>query len=349
MSNRVPKLRHHKGTGQFCVVLGGQYYYLGKNHDEAQRRYDAMIQEWLANDRCAPAPPVPEMSITELCVRYFKMAQGYYSAAEILAIRAALRTVRRLYGPEPVTAFGPKKLKAVRQVWVDDGNSRRYVNRKTSIVKRMFRWAVSEEIIPSPVLHSLESVRGLGRGRSEARELPPVQPVDWKTVEATLPHLPDPVAAMVQIQAFSGMRPGEVLRMRMREINRDGKVWLYTPASHKTQHLGHTRTVFLGPKAQAILRDFFKADPDAHLFTRGATGKPYSVVTYRCAVTRGCEAAGIAAWLPRQLRHNKATEIRRAYGLEAAQTALGHVKMDTTEIYAEKNIALAMRVAEETG
>ena len=39
-----------------------------------------------------------------------------------------------------MTKFGPLKLQAVRQVWIDDGNSRRYCNRKARIVKRMFRW-----------------------------------------------------------------------------------------------------------------------------------------------------------------------------------------------------------------
>jgi hypothetical protein len=41
--------------------------------------------------------------------------------------------------------------------------------------------------------------------------------------------------------------------------------------------------------------------------------------------------------------------VRRRYGLEAAQAVLGHAKADTTEIYAEKNLALAAKVAIEIG
>src|SRR5439155_564319 len=41
-------------------------------------------------------------------------------------------------------------------------------------------------------------------------------------------------------------------------------------------------------------------------------------------------------WQPNQLRHTYATEVRRTYGLEAAQVLLGHSKADTTETYAGK-------------
>jgi integrase len=54
-------------------------------------------------------------------------------------------------------------------------------------------------------------------------------------------------------------------------------------------------------------------------------------------------------WSPHQLRHSRATDIRRQYGLEAAQVTLGHSRMNVTEIYAEKNHELAVRVAREVG
>src|SRR5262249_27495914 len=39
-------------------------------------------------------------------------------------------------------------------------------------------------------------------------------------------------------------------------------------------------------------------------------------------------------WCPLQLRHNHATEVRRRYGLEAAQVMLGHSRADVTQVYA---------------
>jgi integrase len=54
-------------------------------------------------------------------------------------------------------------------------------------------------------------------------------------------------------------------------------------------------------------------------------------------------------WHPNQLRHLHATEVRRRYGIEAASTALGHEHLSVTEIYAERNVELARRIAAEIG
>jgi integrase len=49
-------------------------------------------------------------------------------------------------------------------------------------------------------------------------------------------------------------------------------------------------------------------------------------------------------WHLHQLRHNAATRLRKDFGLEAAQVILGHRTLAVTEIYAEKNVAAAMRI-----
>ncbi|MEO2032790.1 MAG: tyrosine-type recombinase/integrase [Planctomycetaceae bacterium] len=57
----------------------------------------------------------------------------------------------------------------------------------------------------------------------------------------------------------------------------------------------------------------------------------------------------VDTWAPNRLRHSAATEIRKRYGLEAAQVILGHAKADTTQIYAERDATLAQRIAREVG
>ena len=54
-------------------------------------------------------------------------------------------------------------------------------------------------------------------------------------------------------------------------------------------------------------------------------------------------------WHPNQLRHSVATRVRKEHGLEAAQVLLGHSKADTTQIYAERNEALATEIAAKIG
>ncbi len=52
---------------------------------------------------------------------------------------------------------------------------------------------------------------------------------------------------------------------------------------------------------------------------------------------------------PHQLRHNYATNVRREFGLEAAQILLGHSSADVTQIYAERDMGRAARVAAKIG
>jgi integrase len=78
-------------------------------------------------------------------------------------------------------------------------------------------------------------------------------------------------------------------------------------------------------------------------------GLKYTRHSYRVAVQRACKRAGILPWSPRQLRHTRATMIRKAYGLEAAKAVLGHADTKITEIYAERDLELAMRIMREIG
>ena len=54
-------------------------------------------------------------------------------------------------------------------------------------------------------------------------------------------------------------------------------------------------------------------------------------------------------WSPNQLRHTKATEIRKHFGLEASQVILGHAAADVTQIYAERDAEKAREVARKIG
>jgi site-specific recombinase XerC len=54
-------------------------------------------------------------------------------------------------------------------------------------------------------------------------------------------------------------------------------------------------------------------------------------------------------WVPNQLRHSAATEIRRQFGVEGAQIMLGHSSADVTQIYAERDLAKGIEIARRIG
>jgi integrase len=108
-------------------------------------------------------------------------------------------------------------------------------------------------------------VRGLRKGRSDARETPKVLPVPVNDVYAVVPHLPPTVAAMVQLQLLCGARPQEVTTIRPSEITDLGNgVCYYHPHAHKMEHMDRDKVIVLGPKACEILRPWLDRDPCAY-------------------------------------------------------------------------------------
>src|SRR5690349_7106196 len=55
--------------------------------------------------------------------------------------------------------------------------------------------------------------------------------------------------------------------MKGRDLDMSGNVWIYKPPLHKTTHHGHDRTIYLGPKAQDVVRPFLQTNIDAYLFS----------------------------------------------------------------------------------
>jgi integrase len=122
------------------------------------------------------------------------------------------------------------------------------VNHRVSRIKRAINWAVAEELIPPFVHHGLQAVTGLGYGRTGARETQPVRPVPDEHVDAVFPFLPPQIAAMIQLQRLTGMRPGEVVKLRACDIDRSGEIWIYERRDHKNRWRGHRRMIPIGPR-----------------------------------------------------------------------------------------------------
>jgi len=274
---RIPSYRLHKASNKAIVTLDGRVIYLGDwESEESKAEYQRIIAEWLSNGRRLPDIPardaLAERTINSLILAYWQYAKTYYQkngepTSELSCVHQALRYLKETYGHTPASEFGPKSLKAVRGVLIRADLCRKVVNDHTGRIKRLFRWATEEELVPPSTFHALTAVRGLSRGRSEARESEPVHPVPEAEVEAIKPFVSRQVWALIQLQWRTGMRPGEAVIMRACDLEMSGRIWLYRPSSHKTQHHGHERVIELGPQAQKIIKEFLKPDLGAFLFS----------------------------------------------------------------------------------
>jgi integrase len=390
----IPSYRLHKQSGQAIVTLadgsGNRRDVLLGPYGSAESRaeYARVLAEWESNGRRLPRAAGAALPVAELILRYWRWAEGYYRddeghpGQELDNLRVALRPLRKLYGHTPAKDFGPLALRAVQEQLVGRGLSRNVVNARVNRIKRCFKWAASCELIPAGVYAALRTVPGIRHGRGAARETQPIKPVLVEHVEAALPFLPDPVAALVRVQLLTGCRAGEVMVMRAMDLNMSGQVWTYRPGSHKNRHRGLDRVIYLGPQAQAVVRPFLTTDLQAYLFSprryvdamharraerrvtrrtpsellRKRKEKPlrtpaerYDRRSYRQAIVRACAKANVPTWSPLQLRHTAATLIRAKYGLEAAKVILGHTRIETSQIYAERDLGRAEQIMADMG
>jgi integrase len=408
----IPSYRRHKSSGQAVVTLtdpsgNRRDVLLGAYGSTASRQeYARVLAEWEARGRRLPEREGDaDLTVLELILRYWEHAEKYYRhtdgtpTGEISALQYSLRPLKFLHGDTPARDFGPSALKAVRELLVKGYDHPKYgrqnpicrnqINARVKRIRRLFKWAVENELLPASVHHGLCAVPPLKRGRTEAKESERVIPVARAIVESTLPILPPLVADMVALQMESGMRSGEMVIMRGIDLDTTGKVWLYRPLTHKTAHHGHERIVPIGPKGQAILRRHLKPDVQAFLFSpadsiaafraeqrknrkskvqpsqqcrskknpRKRPGERYSSRSYALTIRQAIErhnrkatdAERIPHWHPHQLRHLRALELKREAGLDVARAVLGHRSPILTEHYATLDVGKAAAVMEKIG
>ncbi len=295
-----PAYRRRNGYDQAIVTLTDfvtkkrRDYWLGLyGSSESRELYFRLIAEWEAGSRRLPQLPSSRRasrddhdadtdqapSVNRVIRAYWQWVKLYYSPSERATQHAALRLLRKLFGSLRASEFGPNRLRLLRDEMVrGDATadpprrpwSRKHVNGQVHRVCAMFKWAASHEMLPASVYQQLKTVTSLKRGRTPAREPSRVEPVAIELVRATQAFLSRQVNALIDLQLYSGARGGELFKLRPIDINMNdrGGIWTITPDDHKTAHHGHSRTIFLGPKAQQVIEPFLADRPvDAHLFS----------------------------------------------------------------------------------
>ena len=383
LTKRLPKLCRDRD--QAVVYIDGEKIPLGRYGSRvAQREYDRVVGEWLQRGRTTATGDAT--SLAQILVAYLKYAKKTYrkngkETEEVGKVKALFKVVRSLFTNCLAEDFGPLALKTCMTKMVELDWGRTYINDQRRRMVQVMKWAAAHEMVSGQCVVDLQQVSGLRKG--EAPEGEPVKPVDDAAVYATAQLLNPILKAMVKLQRATGCRPGEVCIVRPCDIDKGSEVWVYRPHTHKTEHVGKERSIPVGPKAQAILKPFLNRDDEIYCFSpreaeehrlrelhvkrttpiscgnrpgkrSGRRGPSrlrdhYDSRSYARAIKRACEAAEIETWTPNQLRHTRATEVRAAHGLEAAQMVLGHSNAKVTEIYAERNLAAAIAVALASG
>ena len=370
------------------------------NSPESLEAYSKYLRELQGE---VPEPPPPSENTMLMFLDRFstdklpclpKSEQGHYQVMICL--------IADIFGSDMAAAFGPLKLKRAREIFTEQKVrnadrlwSRTQVNKQTRRLVKIFKWGVTEELIPAAQWHALEAIEPLKKGESDAPEKKPIRPVKWADVENTMSVASPTVAAMIRLHWLTGMRSSNLCELRACDIDQSKEVWEYIPAEHKNAWKEQHLFIAIGPTAQALLFQFIHSrEPHEYLFsprdakiwdgiqrmtensakrksirqltasTRRMRLNPkfrdkYDSHAYRNAVLHAIKKANklaekngsamVESWHPHQLRHSRGTEIRKRHGAEAAQVSLGHAMLSATEIYAERDMELARKVAKDMG
>jgi integrase len=285
---------------------------------------------------------VKTLTIKDLGKRYLKAMTVKFGkeSKEPQYLSYAVRDCIKLFGSSPADAFSPPELKAVRASILKSGCVRRTANKRTQQIIRMFRWAVEEGLTPADQWQRLLAVEPIGKGHYGAVDNPKVQPVSTNDMNKALEFVSDEARDALKILAITGMRTGELLRMRPQDCDMSGRHWIYKTEIHKTGRKTGATSIVIPEPATLILSGRMPRDFTKPWFRHGLSW-------LRLAVCRACVKAGIPHWHPHQLRHQMATRVAESLTRGDAQKLLRHHDPKMTDHYAVETDATLLRIADQ--
>jgi integrase len=196
----------------------------------------------------------------------------------------AFNVLLNRYGDEPAAQFNPVKLADCQRHMIEKGWRRGVVNARINRIRRVFRWFVRDMLVPADVWSWLTAVPDIRPGRGVASDdrqllLPKpskaVKPVDDALFWQSIAVLPPTIAAMAQVQYWTGARPQDVCGMHAGQFETDTTPWVCRPESFKNSHPQDTEdgpssyAIVFGPKARAVIAHYLNQarDTGGYLFT----------------------------------------------------------------------------------
>lgn len=159
-----------------------------------------------------------------------------------------------------------------------------------------------------------------------------MDPDDVRQLLCVIDHLRD--RAMILLLLRTGMRIGELLDTRVRDVNlKERKILIFEGEKNRTG-----RVVYFSNDALVALKDWFKArDPNKEFLFYSQRGPTISYPAVRMILCKYLDKAGLSdkGYTLHRLRHTFASELLNAgMRLECLQKLLGHTSLEVTRRYA---------------
>jgi len=235
-----------------------------------------------------------------------------------------LNNLKEFFKDVDLREITPLMIERFRKSRLKAGNSKSTTNRYLALMKKMFSIAIGEGYadenpVKKLVLYS-ESDTLKERILAENEEA--------RLFATSSKHL----RSILVVGLNSGMRLGEILRLRWSEIDLDAKtIRVEKPKSGRLRFIPMNKGLF------SELKSLESANGQSlYVFPNPKTGKPFSTV--QKAFYGACRRAGIKGLRFHDLRHSFATRlVQRAGDVITLQSLLGHSNLATTQRYLHAN------------
>jgi integrase len=147
---------------------------------------------------------------------------------------------------------------------------RRTINDHTFRIISIFAWGVENDLVPEATWRTLKIVKSLRKGEEGTFDNEERQPVADDVIRRTLPFMPPTLRAMVQLQRLLGMRPNEIFKMRVGDLDktRGNGLWYYVPGSYKTARFVGKIQFPLGKPEQELIAPYLaNKTPESAVFS----------------------------------------------------------------------------------
>ncbi len=226
---------------------------------------------------------VGSMPFSELADTWFKTyAEAHVTANGVRGYRSDVGLLKDYFGDFPVGQIEVLQVDALVVALIDAGASPQTIRHRINRLKQIIAWGSERDLVARP-LPRIKTPKV--KRQSEPLPLRPHELV------ALLDEAPAPFGAVFAVTALHGLRPGELLALRWKDLTRPRLYVRLTKDSTGAVHepkTGETRSLPLDPAVVPFLRDLPGGQPDDVVFPHLTTKRAQKEL--RAALTR----AGVA-------------------------------------------------------
>jgi len=312
--------------------------YLGPDKQKALQQLHHCLAEYYGQDPVHQAAP-QRLTLFSLTAKFLSWAETNLSEATQDVYTCQLKPFVERHGNRAAEDIAPSDVEEHKTTIKRAGNRPRTINFFVQSIKRLYSWAVDQDLISD---NPIRKVKRVPSAPHQDKSL------SQETVQKFLACAASsqPLGDFSELLLLTGMRAGELLKLRWTDIDFDRKVARIF--QHKTAQRGEQRprTIPLCTRAVEIIRS--QPELSEYVFT-GDKGQPLSYSALKCRKDRlEDKHPDMPQVTFHQFRHTAASRMAQAGIPErVAQEILGHSSVLMTRYYTTTPIAEMLDAVEK--